>query len=105
MSHLILYKLLLSLRVLSSVVFFAEEGKNTDNQTHHHKQRQCDPEKSPTHRDFGTNAAKVDEELLHPPVKTINLHYENTKLYGFIKFELNDRKCINLPRHVSTLNS
>lgn len=60
----------LSLRVLTPVVVVAEEGKNTDNHTHHHTQCQGDPRKLPTEGNLRTKATKKSQDLLHPPVKT-----------------------------------
>lgn len=65
---------LLCLRVLTSVVAVTEECENTDNQAHHHKQGQGDPEKSPTQRNLGTKPAEKDQDLLHPPVKRMASH-------------------------------
>lgn len=68
----------LCLRVLTPVVVVTEECKNTDNQTHHHKQCQGGPEKSPIPGNLGTKPAKKNQDLLHPPVK-IMASYSITK--------------------------
>ncbi len=67
--HLSLHTVLFCLCVLTSVVVVAEEGKNTDDQTHDHKQSQGSPEKSPTQGNLRTNLIKKNQDLLHPPVK------------------------------------
>ena len=55
-----------------SFVVVTEEGKNTDNQAHPHKQRQGDPEKTPTQGKLGPKATKKNQDLLHPPAKIMN---------------------------------
>lgn len=69
--HLTSHKVLLCLRVLASVVVVTEECKNTDDQTHYHKQCQDNPEKSPTQGNLGTKLTDKNQDLFHPPVKKI----------------------------------
>lgn len=59
----------LHLCVLTPVVVAAEECKDADDQTHHHEQRQGDPEEPPTHGNPGTKPAQKNQHLLHPPAK------------------------------------
>lgn len=84
---------LLCLRLLASVVVVTEECENTDNQTHHHKQRQGKPEYSPALVDLGKKTTHEKQDLLHPPVKTVTsyskdpLAHCSQQLYTFIHMQ------------------
>lgn len=58
---------LLSLRVLASVVVVTEEGENADHQTHYHKHGQDDPEQPSAQGNLGTKTTEPSQNLLHPP--------------------------------------